>query len=165
MDDIQWLRKQTDLPIVVKGIRSVVDAEIALRLGCAGIVVSNHGGRALDPAQATVLVLLELRRDCPEAFDKIDVLIDRGVRRGSDVLKAVRLGAKGVGVGRPFQCCVMYGTEGVEAVGEILQDELETAMRLSGVTDLDKARGDLQYLNCSEIEQFLPSASTAGSLL
>jgi len=60
-------------------------------------------------------MLLELRRDCPEIFDKMEVHIDGGVRRGSDVLKAVCLGAKGVGVGRPFQCSVMYDTEGVEA--------------------------------------------------
>lgn len=164
-DDIPWLRKHTGLPVVVKGIQSAADAKIALSMGCAGIVISNHGGRALDSSPATILILLELRRDCPEVFDKMDVLIDGGVRRGSDILKAVCLGAKGVGVGRPFQCSVMYGTEGVEAVGEILQDELETAMRLCGVTDLEKARGDLQYLNCSEIERFLPPKPTAGSLL
>lgn len=164
-DDLAWLRKHTNLPIVVKGIQSAADAKIALQLGCAGIVVSNHGGRALDNAPATILVLMEMRRDCPEVFNKMDVLIDGGVRRGSDVLKAVLIGAKGVGVGRPYQCSVMYGTEGVETVGEILQDELETAMRLCGVTNLDKARGDLSYLNCSEIEQFLPPKPATGSLL
>lgn len=164
-DDIPWLRKHSNLPIVVKGIQSAADAKIALAMGCAGIVISNHGGRALDSAPATILILLELRRDCPEVFNKMDVLIDGGVRRGSDILKAVCLGAKGVGVGRPFQCSVMYGTEGVEAAGEILQDELETAMRLCGVTNLEEVRGDLQYLNCSEIEQFLPPKPTTGSLL
>lgn len=113
-DDLTWLRKHTDLPIVVKGIQSAADAKTAMELGCAGIVVSNHGGRALDSAPATILVLLELRRDCPEVFEKMEVFVDGGVRRGSDVLKAVLLGAKGVGVGRPFQCSVMYDTEGVE---------------------------------------------------
>lgn len=114
-DDIAWIRKHTTLPIVVKGIQSAADAKIAMQMGCAGIVISNHGGRALDNAPATLLILLELRRDCPEIFDKMEVHIDGGVRRGSDVLKAICLGAKGVGVGRPFQCAVSYGTEGVEA--------------------------------------------------
>jgi len=113
-DDLPWLRKHTKLPILVKGIQSAADAKTALDLGCDGIVVSNHGGRALDGAPATILTLLEIRRDCPEVFDKMEVLVDGGVRRGSDVLKAVLLGAKGVGVGRPFQCSVMYDTEGVE---------------------------------------------------
>nr|POF16704.1 cytochrome b2, mitochondrial [Quercus suber] len=141
-DDIPWIRRQTSKPIVIKGIQSVADAKMALQLGCAGIVISNHGGRALDNTPASLLVLLELRRDCPEVFDKMEVLVDGGIRRGSDILKAVCLGAKGVGVGRPFQCSVMYDTEGVESVASILQDELETAMKLCGVTDLDKWHGD-----------------------
>lgn len=113
-EDLPWIRKHTSLPIVVKGIQSAADAQKALEMGCQGIVVSNHGGRALDSAPATILTLLEIRRDCPEVFDKLEVFVDGGVRRGSDVLKAVLLGARGVGVGRPFQCSVMYDTEGVE---------------------------------------------------
>ena len=85
-----------------------------MEMGCEGIVVSNHGGRALDNSPATLVILLELRRDCPEVFDRMEVYIDGGVRRGSDILKAVLLGARGVGVGRPFQCAVMYDKEGVE---------------------------------------------------
>jgi L-lactate dehydrogenase (cytochrome) len=112
--DIPWLRQHTSKPLILKGIQSVADAQRALQLGCAGIVVSNHGGRALDNAPATLLVLLELRRDCPEVFEQMEVFVDGGVRRGSDVLKAVCLGARGVGVGRPFQCAIMYGHEGVE---------------------------------------------------
>ena len=114
-DDLAWIRKHTKLPIIVKGIQSAADAKIAMELGCAGIVVSNHGGRALDNAPATLLILMELRRDCPEVFERMEVHVDGGVRRGSDVLKAILLGARGVGVGRPFQCAVSYGTEGVEA--------------------------------------------------
>ena len=113
-DDIPWIKKHSKLPIVIKGIQSAADAKIALQLGCAGIVVSNHGGRALDNAPGTLLVLLELRRDCPEVFDEMEVLIDGGIRRGSDVLKAVMIGARGVGIGRPFQCAVTYGRNGVE---------------------------------------------------
>ena len=117
-EDLAWVRKHSSLPIVIKGIQTAADAKIAMDMGCAGICITNHGGRALDGAPATLLILMELRRDCPEVFNKMEVYIDGGVRRGSDVLKAVLLGAKGVGVGRPFQCAVSYGTEGVEAVCE-----------------------------------------------
>ena len=117
-DELAWVRKHCSLPIIIKGIQSAADAKMAMEMGCAGIVVTNHGGRALDSAPATVLILLELRRDCPEVFDKMEVYVDGGIRRGSDILKAVCLGAHGVGVGRPFQCAVSYGTEGVESVCE-----------------------------------------------
>lgn len=113
-EDIPWIRKFSSKPIVVKGIQSAADARVALQMGCDGIVVSNHGGRALDSSPGTILILLELKRDCPEVFDKMEVMIDGGVRRGSDILKAVCIGARGVGVGRPFQCAVMYDHEGVE---------------------------------------------------
>lgn len=179
-DDLAWIKKHTSLPIVVKGIQSSADARTAMHAGCAGIVVSNHGGRALDNAPATILVLLELRRDCPEVFEKMEVFIDGGVRRGSDVLKAVMLGARGVGVGRPFQCSVAYGTEGVEHCAgsespktsttcaaltkrTVLQDELETAMRLCGVTSLEAVRGDTSWLNMAELERLLPPKPNARS--
>lgn len=132
-DDVAWIKKHSSLPIIIKGIQTAADAKIALRMGCAGIVVSNHGGRALDSAPGSLLVLLELRRDCPEIFDQMEVFVDGGVRRGSDVLKAVMLGARGVGVGRPFQCAVAYGTNGVESVCEskskdhLLQRKRESA--------------------------------------
>ena len=112
--DIPWIKKYTSKAILAKGIQSAADAKIALQLGLDGIVVSNHGGRALDNAPATLLVLLELRRDVPEIFSKMEVYIDGGVRRGSDILKAVLIGARGVGIGRPFQCAVAYDTVGVE---------------------------------------------------
>lgn len=114
-EDVAWVRKHSRLPIVIKGVQSAADAKMALKMGCQGIVVSNHGGRALDNAPATLLILMELRRDCPEVFEKMEVHVDGGVRRGSDVLKAICLGARGVGVGRPFQCSVAYDTEGVES--------------------------------------------------
>ncbi|KAK7954151.1 Alpha-hydroxy acid dehydrogenase- FMN-dependent [Apiospora saccharicola] len=155
-EDLPWIRRCTKLPIVLKGIQSAADAKKALLAGCAGIVVSNHGGRALDNAPSSVLVLLELRRDCPEVFEKMEVYVDGGVRRGSDILKAFCLGARGVGIGRPFQCAIAYGTEGVEHCARILKDELETAMRLCGVTDLAQVRGDMSWLNTSELDRMLP---------
>ncbi|KAF2482081.1 FMN-dependent dehydrogenase-domain-containing protein [Neohortaea acidophila] len=161
-NDLPWIKRFTSKPIVIKGIQTAADAKLALELGCAGIVVSNHGGRALDNAPATLLSLLEIRRDCPEVFTRMEVYVDGGVRRGSDILKAVMIGAQGVGVGRPFQCAVAYNTNGVEHLCDIFQDELETAMRLCGVTDLNKVRGDMQYLNTSELDQFLPPKPQTG---
>ncbi|SMR64521.1 unnamed protein product [Zymoseptoria tritici ST99CH_3D1] len=155
-NDFSWLRRHTSKPLVMKGVQSAADAVLAMEMGCKGIVVSNHGGRALDGAPSTVGVLLELRRDCPEVFERMEVLVDGGVRRGSDVVKAVLLGAKAVGVGRPFQAAVAWGREGVGYAAGILQDEIETAMRLCGITDLDAARGDLSYLNYTALLQDLP---------
>lgn len=155
-DDLSWIRNFSSKKIFIKGIQTVQDAKQAYEHGCDGIIVSNHGGRAMDNASPSILVLLEIRRDCPELFQKMEIHIDGGVRRGSDVLKAIMIGARGVGVGRPFQCAVMYNKEGVEAVAEILRDELDTAMRLCGITDLDAVRGDMSYLNTTELERLLP---------
>lgn len=134
--DIAWLRKHTTKKLFVKGIQSAADAKLAMHHGCSGIIVSNHGGRALDSAPGTISVLLEIRRDAPEVFGKLEILIDGGIRwallssvlreaegltcnrRGSDVLKAILLGAQGVGIGRPFQCALSYGREGVRAACE-----------------------------------------------
>ena len=102
------------------------------------------------------MVLLELRRDFPAAFEQMEVFVDGGIRRGSDVLKALCLGVRGVAVGRPFQCAVAYGRGGVEHCAEILQDELQTAMRLCGAPDVDRVRGDMSFLNTSELEPLLP---------
>lgn len=113
-DDLEWLRRHTKLPIVLKGIQSAADARIAMHMGCQGIVVSNHGGRALDGAPAAIVVLLELHKECPEVFDHMEVFIDGGVRRGSDILKALCLGASGVGLGRPFLYALNYGKAGVD---------------------------------------------------
>lgn len=84
-----------------------------MHMGCQGIVVSNHGGRALDGAPAAILVLLELHKECPEVFDYMEIFIDGGIRRGSDVLKAICLGASGVGIGRSFLYALNYGKPGV----------------------------------------------------
>jgi L-lactate dehydrogenase (cytochrome) len=113
-DDIPWIREHTHLPIVIKGVQRWEDAQTALQLGCEGIVVSNHGGRAADTAQPSIITLLELHRNCPEVFASMEVLIDGGFRRGSDIVKAICLGASAVGLGRPFLYAVNYGTAGVE---------------------------------------------------
>lgn len=113
---IPWLKRHTSLPIIVKGIQSHEDAYIASTYAphIKGIILSNHGGRALDTAPPPVHTLLEIRKYCPEVFDKLDVLVDGGIKRGTDVVKALALGAKAVGIGRAaLWGLVVGGSEGV----------------------------------------------------
>ncbi|KAM5350830.1 hypothetical protein ACJ41O_007335 [Fusarium nematophilum] len=153
-EDIAWIRSITDLPIVVKGIQRWGDALLALQHGCQGIVLSNHGGRAADTAMPAIITLLELHKNCPQVFGSMEILIDGGFRRGSDVVKAICLGASAVGLGRPFMYAVNYGQEGVEHAVQILQDEVETAMRLCGLTDLMRdAKPDL--VNTADIDHLV----------
>lgn len=112
---IPWLRSVVPgMPIVLKGIQTSEDALLALDAGVDGIVVSNHGGRSLDTSTASILVLLELRRNCPEVFAGMEVFVDGGITRGTDIFKAVCLGAKAVGIGRGMLYALNYGQEGVQ---------------------------------------------------
>lgn len=113
-DDIAWLRRCTKLPIVLKGVQTAMDARKAADMGIDGIMLSNHGGRSLDTSSASVLVLLELQKNSPEVFDKMEVFVDGGIMRGTDIFKALCLGAKSVGIGRGFLYALNYGSEGVE---------------------------------------------------
>lgn len=113
-NDLAWLRSITKLPILLKGVQRAEDAVIAMKVGFDGIVVSNHGGRAADTAPPAILILLELHRHSPQIFDKLKVFVDGGFRRGSDVVKAICLGASAVGLGRSFAYALNYGQEGVE---------------------------------------------------
>lgn len=114
-DDIAWLRKAAPgLPIVLKGIQTAMDAVKAMEAGVEAIYITNHGGRSLDTAPATILVLLELQKCCPGIFDKMEVYVDGGITRGTDVFKALCLGAKAVGIGRGFLFALNYGKEGIE---------------------------------------------------
>lgn len=114
--DIRWFKKYTGLPIFIKGVQSVEDALMAYENGCAGIYISNHGGRALDTAPPSLVTLAEIRAKHPELLQKMEVLIDGGIRRGTDILKAFCLGANAVCMGRPFFYALMYGQKGVERV-------------------------------------------------
>lgn len=114
--DIEWIRKRTGLPVFVKGIQCAADARKAAECGCAGIYISNHGGRALDTAVPSILTLLEIQATCPEILDKLEVFIDGGIQRGTDILKAICLGASAVCLGRPFFYALAYGEEGVKHV-------------------------------------------------
>ncbi|RSM04470.1 hypothetical protein CEP52_006802 [Fusarium oligoseptatum] len=155
--DIKWIRETTKLPVLIKGVQSAEDAKQALAIGCAGIYLSNHGGRALDTAPPATLVLLEIQKTCPEILKQMEVVVDGGFRRGSDVLKAICLGATVVCLGRPFLYALAYGEKGVV----LLKEELKTAMQLLGVMNLKQA--NLSYLNTSRLERLLPSPVTNGA--
>ncbi|KAI5897639.1 uncharacterized protein SCHCODRAFT_02609854 [Schizophyllum commune H4-8] len=132
---IPWLRSVTRLPIVLKGIQCVEDALLAAEAGVDGILISNHGGRQLDYSLPPIEVLYRLRKHHPEVFGKMEIYIDGGITRGSDVLKAVCLGATAVGLGRPYLYAQgAYGVAGVKRITHILETEIVTAMRLMGAS-------------------------------
>ncbi|XP_041051904.1 hydroxyacid oxidase 2-like isoform X2 [Carcharodon carcharias] len=134
--DIQWLRSLTDLPIILKGILTKEDAELAVRHGVQGIIVSNHGGRQLDGVQATIEVLPEI---VEAVKGRVEVYVDGGIRKGTDVLKALALGANCVFIGRPVIWGLAYkGEEGVKSILQILKTELHTALALSGYKTLSE---------------------------
>ena len=132
--DIDWLRSLTSLPVLVKGIMTAEDAERAVASGVAGIVVSNHGGRTLDTVPATIGVLPEI---ADAVGGRLPLLLDGGIRRGSDVFKAVALGASAVLIGRPYVYgLAAAGALGVSHVIHILRAELELTMALTGCREL-----------------------------
>jgi len=139
-NDIPWIRSLTKLPLVIKGIQCLEDAERALEVyKVDGIVLSNHGGRELDYSPAPMTVLYEMRRVRPDLLDKHPVFIDGGVSRGTDVLKALCLGARAVGLGRAFLYANgVWGEEGCMRVIEIMREEIELGMQLLGVTRLEE---------------------------
>lgn len=141
-ETLPWLKKHTSKPIILKGLQSHEDAYIAAQHApqVKGIILSNHGGRAADTAPPSIHTLLEIRKYCPEVLTKLDVVVDGGIKRGTDVVKALALGAKAVGIGRAALFGLgAGGIDGVDRVLEILRDETATATRLLGaarVTDL-----------------------------
>ena len=136
-DDIAWLQSITRLPVLLKGVLHPADARQAVSVGAAGLIVSNHGGRTLDTAPATVTAL---PRVVQAAGGAVPVLVDGGIRRGTDVLKAMALGASAVLVGRPAVWGLANaGAAGVAHVLRLLRDELEVAMALTGCATLAEA--------------------------
>jgi isopentenyl diphosphate isomerase/L-lactate dehydrogenase-like FMN-dependent dehydrogenase len=137
-DDFSWLRDAFDGPVLAKGVVSAADARRAVDAGCAGVIVSNHGGRQLDGVAAALGALVEV---VDEVGGEVEVLMDGGVRRGSDVAKALALGARAVLIGRAWAYgLAAAGEPGVERVIEILRTELDRTLRLLGarsVHDLD----------------------------
>ncbi|KAI4162580.1 MAG: hypothetical protein LQ342_003811 [Letrouitia transgressa] len=113
-EDLKWLRGQWKGRVVLKGVMGAKDTKRAAKEGLDGVMLSNHGGRNLDTSPPAILVLLELQRVCPEVFDKMEIYVDGGIRRGTDILKALCLGATAVSIGRSFLYALNYGQEGVE---------------------------------------------------
>ncbi|KAI9659886.1 MAG: hypothetical protein M1821_001238 [Bathelium mastoideum] len=140
--DLPWFRSITRMPIVLKGVQRVEDVLRAVETGCVqGVVLSNHGGRQLDFARSGVEVLDEVMPALRERGweNKIEVFVDGGVRRATDILKALCLGAKGVGIGRPFLYAMSaYGLAGVDRAMQLLKDEMEMNMRLIGCSSIDQ---------------------------
>jgi L-lactate dehydrogenase (cytochrome) len=158
-DDLKWLRQTTKLPVVLKGIQTVEDAVLAQAHGASGIVLSNHGGRSLDTAQSPILTLLEIRRYAPHLLekpirDKFQVFLDGGFRRGTDVIKAIALGASAVGVGRPvlYSLCADYGEEGLKRLIQILRTEVTTNMALAGAKSVEELVPELVNTERAERE-------------
>src|SRR5262249_15623834 len=138
--DIEWLQSLTKLPVLLKGILNADDAVMARKQGIAGVLVSNHGGRNLDTVPATIDAL---PRIADAVGSDLALLVDGGIRRGTDVLKALALGARAVLVGRPiFHGLASAGADGVAAMLGILRHELEMAMALTGrakIAELDRS--------------------------
>ncbi|MDM9382296.1 alpha-hydroxy acid oxidase [Chlorogloeopsis sp. ULAP01] len=143
--DLEWLQSLCPLPLVIKGILRGDDAARAVECGAKAIIVSNHGGRQLDGAIASLDALAEV----VAAVDgRAEVLLDGGIRRGTDVMKAIALGAKAVLIGRPVLWgLALAGEAGVADVIEILRDELDVAMALSGCAKLQDIDTSLLTIN------------------
>ncbi|EGX91753.1 L-lactate ferricytochrome c oxidoreductase [Cordyceps militaris CM01] len=150
---LSWLAAHTQLPIVLKGVQTHEDAYRAMQhKQVKAIILSNHGGRACDTAPPPVHTLLEIRKYCPEVLSRLEVWIDGGIRRGTDVVKALCLGARGVGLGRaPLYGLGAGGQAGVERMFEILQAEIATAMRLIGARSISDLRPSC--LNTRRVER------------
>uniref|UniRef100_A0A0K3CCE0 BY PROTMAP: gi/472588351/gb/EMS25823.1/ L-lactate dehydrogenase (Cytochrome) [Rhodosporidium toruloides NP11] gi/647396142/emb/CDR38165.1/ RHTO0S03e04896g1_1 [Rhodosporidium toruloides] n=1 Tax=Rhodotorula toruloides TaxID=5286 RepID=A0A0K3CCE0_RHOTO len=155
-EDIPWIRKQAPgIPIVVKGVGCVEDVEEAKRHGADGVVLSTHGGRQLDGARAPIDVLVEIRKKNPELLKEIEVYIDGGARRGTDVVKALCLGAKGVGFGRSFLYAQSaFGAAGVSKAIKILEEEVHSTMRLLGANTIADLKPEM--VEVSSPERWVP---------
>ncbi|KAF7629983.1 FMN hydroxy acid dehydrogenase domain-containing protein [Meloidogyne graminicola] len=137
-EDLRWLVNFSTLPIIVKGIMRADDALLAIESGVAAIIVSNHGGRQLDHCMSTIDALPEI---IEVVNDKIPVFVDGGFRSGTDIFKALAIGAKIIFIGRPIiYGLAIGGKEGVKHVLKILKTELDYAMRLSGCSSISELR-------------------------
>lgn len=154
-DDIKRLRDATPMKLVVKGIQTREDAELAIAHGVDGIWVSNHGGRAGASGRSTIESLPEIAAG---VGGRIPIILDSGVRRGTDIFKALALGATAVGVGRPYVWGLSaFGQEGVEAVIDMLRRELQMVMRQTGATSVAKIS------RASLVDRFEPMFSSGSS--
>jgi 4-hydroxymandelate oxidase len=155
-NDLEWLRSVAGVPVLLKGVLSAEDGRLAVSCGADGVIVSNHGGRNLDTVPPTIDAL---PRVVDAVAGRIPVMLDSGIRRGTDVLMALALGAKAVFIGRPYVYGLAAGgAKGVERVILILRDELERAMALTG-------RRSIAEINASVLRQANNDAAGAGKAL
>jgi 4-hydroxymandelate oxidase len=139
--DIERLRQLTDLPLLLKGITHPADAQLAMQLGVDGLIVSNHGGRTLDTVPAALHLLPSI---AAVVQGRVPILLDGGVRRGTDIVKAIALGASAVLIGRPMiYGMTTAGALGVAHVLRLLWEELEVAMALTGCRTLEEITPDV----------------------
>ena len=138
--EIEWLRSLSKLPLILKGILDPADAEQAVGIGANGLVVSNHGARNLDTLPASIDALPAI---VEQVGGRAAVILDGGIRRGTDVLKSLALGATAVMIGRPYVFALaIAGAAGVARCVNLLRDELETAMALTGrrtISEIDRS--------------------------
>ena len=135
-EDIAWLRSQWQGSILIKGVMSAEDALAAADAGADGVIVSNHGGRQLEGVGSSISMLPEV---VAGAGDRLEVLVDGGVRNGTDVVRALALGAKAVLIGRPWVWAVAArGEAGVTGLLQVIQQEIARAMALMGVTRVEE---------------------------
>ncbi|KAI1661143.1 FMN-dependent dehydrogenase-domain-containing protein [Daldinia decipiens] len=145
-----WMRQHAPgLPIALKGIQTAADAMKAMEAGVDAIYISNHGERSLDTSPTTILMLLEIQKCYPQVFDKMEVYVDDGITRGTDIFKALCLGAKAVGIGRGFLFSLNYGKQ-------VLVDELVTTIQMCGITSLDQVHPGL--LHTGAVDHLVPGS-------
>ncbi|KAJ3890084.1 FMN-dependent dehydrogenase-domain-containing protein [Lentinula edodes] len=165
--DLDWFKSITKMPLILKGVQCWEDALEAYDQGLAGVVLSNHGGRQLDFARSGIEILAECVKHLKEKRgltfpnEKFQLFVDGGVRRATDVLKAIALGATAVGIGRPFLYAYSaYGPDGVDRALQILHDEFEMNMRLLGAPTIkDVVREMVDASNLSSHVVAVPSDS------
>ncbi|KAJ7135779.1 FMN-dependent alpha-hydroxy acid dehydrogenase [Mycena epipterygia] len=149
LNSLAAFRNLTTLPIVPKGIKTWQDAQACLQLGFPAIYISNHGGRVLDGAPTSVEILLDIRKNAPEVFAGMEVYADGGVRRGTDALILLALGARAVGLGRPPMFANIWGEAGVSRLIDLFAQEMATSMQLMGVADVSQLNSS--YVNTNQL--------------
>lgn len=155
--DVDWLCAKSKIPVLLKGVLHPEDARIAIEHGAAGVIVSNHGARQLDTVPATIDALPAI----VEAVDgKIEVLIDGGIRRGTDVFKAIALGAKAVGVGRPIIWgLAVDGQPGAKRILDLLRKDFQLTMKLCGCNSVQEITKDLIFNRPTYLARTYPNAT------
>jgi L-lactate dehydrogenase (FMN-dependent) and related alpha-hydroxy acid dehydrogenases len=142
-EDIVWIVQQTHLPVILKGIVHPQDAQLAIQHGVKGLIISNHGGRVLDTCISPLIALQLIKKVVPADFP---LLYDGGIRRGSDVFKAIALGASAVLIGRPYiYGLATAGALGVAHVIKILKEEFEITMALMGTATVADIQPDCLF--------------------